>query len=87
MESKQALDEAMDEAMEQKSDMRLVGYGCLIFLAVLFVAALFATVVSIINRAKVKEVAAYSICERCGLLLDGTNVHAACVEEGAYASQ
>lgn len=73
---------AMDEAMGQKSDMRVVGCGCLIVLALLLAAASMATAV-VIDRAFDKEVAAYSVCEGCGLILDAGNVHAACAGEEA----
>ena len=73
---------ATEEAANQKADARIVGCGCLIVLAALLGAALIATSVAI-DRAFDREVAAYSICEMCGELLDATNVHARCAGEVA----
>lgn len=74
-----------EEAREQLAGMRVVGCGCLAVMAALLGAALLATCV-IIGRAfggRDEAVAAYSVCEMCGALLDATNVHARCAGEVA----
>lgn len=73
---------ATEEAGNQKADARIVGCGCLLFLALALGAAVAALCVTL-DRAFDKDVAAYSICEMCGALLDATNVHARCAGEVA----
>lgn len=68
------------EEEEQKTDARIVGCGCLMFLALALGAAV-AALCATLDRAFDRDVAAYSICEMCGELLDETNVHAACAGE------
>lgn len=78
---------AAEEAGAQRSSMQMVGCGCLIVLAALLGAALLATCVTI-DRAFGRDseaVAAYSVCEMCGALLDETNAHARCAWEVAHA--
>lgn len=89
-DAEQALEE---EAISQKSDAQIVGYGCLLFIALMLGAAAAAVAIwhstgimarNVLFRADA-EPAPYSVCERCGALLDGA--HTECVEEGAYASR
>lgn len=71
-----------EESRDQKASAGVV--GCLLaVLSALFLAAALATAVTI-DRAFDREVAAYSICEACGLVLDAANVHAACAGEAAH---
>ena len=73
-----------EESRDQKASAGVVGCGCLLaVLAALFLAAALATAITI-DRAFDREVAAYSICEACGLVLDAANVHAACAGEAAH---
>ena len=65
--------ELRDEAREQRAGMQAVGYGCL-FVAAVALTALAMTLAAIIfariERQGDEAVAAYSICEACGLILD-----------------
>lgn len=79
-----------EEAISQKADTQIVGYGCLLCIALMLGAVAAAVAIwhstgimarSVLFRAEA-EPAPYSVCERCGALLDGS--HAECVEEGAY---
>lgn len=75
--------ELMDQCQDQTDSADVVGYGCLL-------ALVFAVVVAggmaewWFQRREDREVAAYSLCERCGLTLDESNVHAACAGEDAH---
>ncbi len=72
--------QAYDEAGEQKADMQIVGYGCLLFAALALGVVIWA-VCACIQLREDKAVAAYSVCEMCGELLDADNVHARCAGE------
>jgi len=73
--------QAYDEAGNQKADMQIVGYGCLLFAALALGVAAWAAIAYCQHRED-EAIAAYSICESCGLVLDATNVHARCAGEG-----
>lgn len=74
--------QAYDEAGNQKADMQVVGYGCLLLVAVAVIGAVWA-VCAYCQHREDETIAAYSICESCGLVLDATNVHARCSGEVA----
>lgn len=79
--------QAYEEAGNQKADMRIVGYGCLLFAALALGVAAWA-VIAYCQHREDEAIAAYSICESCGLVLDATNAHAVCVGEGVgYAAR
>ncbi len=70
-------EQAYEEAGNQKADMQIVGYGCLLFVMLVVGVVAWATCAYLQHRED-EAIAAYSICEGCGLLLDATNVHARC---------
>jgi hypothetical protein len=70
-------EQAYVEAGEQKAGMQVVGYGCLMLVAVAVIGAVWA-VCAYLQHREDETIAAYSICEMCGALLDSTNVHARC---------
>lgn len=74
--------QAYVEAGEQKAGMQVVGYGCLLLVAVAVIGAVWA-VFAYCQHREDETIAAYSICEMCGALLDATNVHARCAGEVA----
>lgn len=81
----EADEEAVQEAANQKADSRVVGYGCLLFIALALGIVTWA-VCAYYQHREDEAVAAYSICEMCGTLLDETNAHAVCVgDTGAVA--
>ncbi len=73
---------ATEEAGNQKADMQVVGYGCLLFIALALGVVTWA-VCAYYQHREDETIAAYSICESCGLVLDATNVHARCAGEVA----
>jgi hypothetical protein len=73
--------QAYEEAGKQKADMQVVGYGCMLFVALALGVVTWA-VCAYCQHREYKAIAAYSICEMCGALLDATNVHARCAAEG-----
>ena len=76
--------QAYDEAGNQKADMQIVGYGCLLFV-MLAIGIVTWAVCAYCQHREDEAIAAYSICESCGLVLDATNVHAVCAGEVTYA--
>ena len=75
--------ELMDGARDQRAGLQAVGYGCLVVALVALAALALAIIVARVERKGDEAVAAYSICESCGMLLDETNVHAVCGAEVA----
>lgn len=71
-----------EECREQTDSASVVGYGCLLAAAAVIALAAWAAV-AWFQRREDKAVAAFSICEACGLILDATNVHAVCGAEVA----
>lgn len=76
-----------EEAREQLAGAQIAGYGCLLFIALALGIVCWA-VCAYYQHKEDEAVAAYSICEMCGLVLDATNAHAVCIgEPGAVAME
>ncbi len=73
-------EQAYVEAGEQKAGMEVVGYGCLLFIA-LAIGIVTWAVCAYYQHREDETIETYSICEMCGAVLDATNVHARCAGE------
>ena len=71
-----------EECQDQTNSASVVGYGCLLALAAALALAAWAAAWWFQHRED-EAVAACSLCEYCGLVLDATNVHARCAGQVA----